>query len=145
MKGRTWGDWVLPGTPPPKRGRRLPKFAHIWREEMQGFLERRKAQVPANGHFLTRYGVIEVAANLRLRLGIVDGLRRHGALTSRELASFAYWGRCPYRSRLGAQWQANASMRSATRRALADLTRRGRVESVGWCGREKLYGYKQSN
>lgn len=95
----------------------------------------------ANARFWTGRRWVEVAPHRRLRPCILDGLRRYGELTSVEVASLAFWGRCPHKSRLGSQWQANASMRTSTRRALACLVRSGRITITGRMGREKLYAF----
>lgn len=95
--------------------------------------------MPAKARFLTQVGVIEVAPNIRLRAAILDGLDTIGAMTSSEVADLAYWGRHPWKSRLGAQWRASESARSATRRAIAALRLIGQIEVVGHRGRAVLY------
>ncbi len=95
--------------------------------------------MPANAAFLSRHGEIEVAPNFALRREIERGLRRFDRLTSYELASLAFWGRHPFRTRLGDRWQANRSQWSSTRRALAKLRHDGLVSIAGRVGHAKLY------
>jgi hypothetical protein len=95
-------------------------------------------EMPKNAIFRLPGRDFEVAANLCLRASIRTGLRKYNCLTASELADWAYWHRPPI-SRLGAQWRANASMRSATRRAIAALRRNGQVVVCGRRGRECVY------
>lgn len=95
--------------------------------------------MPRNGRFHLRGGSIEVATRYGLRLAIRRSLRRHGPMTSIELANACYWGRSPRNVRLGARWWANRSQQSATRRAIGALKRSGEVVDVGRLGRRKLY------
>ena len=60
-------------------------------------------------------------------------------MTAVELANWAYWNRTPRNNRLGAKWWVNRSMRSATRRAIAQLKRAGMVADGGRLNRKKLY------
>ncbi|WJR74917.1 hypothetical protein [Bradyrhizobium sp. NP1] len=60
-------------------------------------------------------------------------------MTSLELANLAYWQRTPRNDRMGARWWANASQRSATRRAIARLKRDGAVKIAGRRDRRLLY------
>ncbi|MET4043961.1 hypothetical protein [Bradyrhizobium sp. RT6a] len=60
-------------------------------------------------------------------------------MTSIELANWAYWQRTPRNHRMGARWWANASQKSATRRAIARLKRDGAVKIAGRRGRRLLY------
>jgi len=94
--------------------------------------------MPKKSRLLTPSGWIEVAPVRDLRRHIRRGLRRHGMMTSATLADLLYWGRTP-RSRLGQRWRANATQRSATRRALAWARREGDVVIVGRSNRWNLY------
>jgi hypothetical protein len=68
------------------------------------------------------------------------GLTAFGAMTGRELADWCYVGVRPsQRARIGARWTATLSGRSAVRRALARLKRRGEVVVAGKLGRFNLY------
>jgi hypothetical protein len=87
---------------------------------------------------------MQVAPNLHLRASIKQALRRFSCMTSNELADYSYWGRTP-NSRLGQQWRANASMRSATRRAIAALRRKDQVVICGRYGRECIYALRAVN
>lgn len=95
--------------------------------------------MPVKGRFRLRRCVVEVAPRLGLRRDIPRALRRHGPMTALEIANWAYWQRTPNNYRLGALWWANASMCSATRRAIASLVRDGVVTVGGRLGRYRLY------
>src|ERR1700694_1159374 len=99
--------------------------------------------MPAKSRFRLRTCVIEVAPRLGLRGEIRRGLRRFGPMTALELANLAYWGRSPNNYRLGARWWANRSQKSATRRAIAELRRRGQVVGHRW-GRRTLYFFNHA-
>jgi hypothetical protein len=94
--------------------------------------------VPANARFTTAYGVIEVAPQLALSTLVLSGLKRHHALTSTQIANWAYWGRTPT-SKLGPLWWSNRSMRSSARHAIARLRRNGLVVVAGHSGRACVY------
>jgi Winged helix DNA-binding domain len=95
--------------------------------------------MPVNGRFRLPRGEIEVATRFGLRAAIPRALRRHGWLTSQQLANLLYWGRSPRNDRLAAKWWANQSQQSATRRAIARLKRDGAVRVAGRRGRWVLY------
>lgn len=95
--------------------------------------------MPVNSRFRLPIGTIEVAARIGLRAAIPRALRRLGPMTSTELANWAYWQRTPRNHRMGARWWANASQKSATRRALAQLKHDGAVNIAGRRGRRLLY------
>jgi hypothetical protein len=118
--------------------RRAAKFQRFCGSEFSTSLPSRTAQMPAPSHFMTRFGSIEVAPQLALSSLVIRGLRRHHAMTSTEIANWAYWGRSP-RSKLGAQWWASRSMRSSARRAVARLRRNGCVVVIGHHGRACIY------
>ncbi len=99
--------------------------------------------MPIPGRFWLPSGEIEVATRHGLRAAIPRALRRHGPMTAVEIANYAYWGRTPRNCRLGAKWWANRSMRSATRRAIAELKRAGLVTDGGRLGRRKLYHFSE--
>jgi hypothetical protein len=95
--------------------------------------------MPANGRFRLPRGAIEVAPRFGLRAAIPRALRRHGPMTALQLSNYLYWNRTPRNHRLGARWWANASQRSATRRAIARSKRAGEVRVIGRRGRRLLY------
>lgn len=95
--------------------------------------------MPINARFRLPIGTIEVAPRFGLRAAIPRALRRHGPMTSVELANWAYWDRTPRNHRMGARWWANASQRSATRRAIARLKRDGAIKIAVRRGRRFVY------
>jgi hypothetical protein len=100
--------------------------------------------MPKNSTFFTRSGPIEVAANRALRADIRRAMRKFDCVTAAEAADFSYFGRSPGNTRLGQQWRANASMRSAARRAIAALRRAGQVVVCGRRGRAFVYSLRDN-
>lgn len=95
--------------------------------------------MPIKARFRLPSGAIEVAPRFGLRAAIPGALRRHGAMTSLQLANWLYWERTPRNHRLSAKWWANSSQQSATRRAIARLKRDGAIRIAGRSGRRFIY------